>query len=156
MHGCAFMVGHDEYETLNVYPVGEEDDSSIRQIHRSDLISIIAPRVEEILELAGRKLAAHGLAGQKNHRVVLTGGTSLLPGIRNVAALILDKQVRLGGPRNIQGLPEVINNPMFSTTLGLLMFATESKERRPKKIVNHPVGEKGRFAKIFNWLKQNS
>ena len=79
-----------------------------------------------------------------------------MPGIRNVASLILDKQVRLGGPRNIKGLPEVINNPVFSTALGLLMFATETKERRPKKIVNHPIGENGRFAKIFNWLKQNS
>lgn len=156
LHGCAFMVGHDEYETLNVYPVGEEDDSSIRQIHRSDLISIIAPRVEEIFEMAAKKLALHGLSGQKNHRVVLTGGCSQLPGIRNVASLVLDKQVRLGTPRNIQGLPEVINNSVFSTALGLLMFATEAKERRPKKIVNHPIGESGKIAKIFNWLKQNS
>ena len=156
LHGCAFMVSHDEYEVLNVYPLGEEDDSSIRQIHRSDLIGIIAPRVEEIFEMAARKLAEHGLAGQKNHRVVLTGGCSQLPGIRNVASLILDKQVRLGVPRNIQGLPEVINNPVFSTALGLLMFATDNKERHPKKIINHPTGDGGKIAKIFNWLKQNS
>ena len=42
-HGCAFLVSHDDYENINVYPLGEEDDSSIRQMHRSDLIKIIAP-----------------------------------------------------------------------------------------------------------------
>lgn len=156
-HGCAFGVSHDEYENLNVYPLGEEDDSSIRQIHRSDLIKIIAPRVEEIFELVDRKIAFHGLKNQKNHRVVLTGGCSQLPGIRAVANLILDKQVRLGGPRNIQGLPEKLsNNPVFSTVLGMLMFATNNLERKPKKIINKPVNEVSGISKIFNWIKQNS
>lgn len=156
-HGCAFGVTHDEYETINVYPLGEEDDSSIRQMHRSDLIRIIAPRVEEIFELVARKLDSHGLRGLRNHRVVLTGGCSQLPGIRDVAALILDKQVRLGGPRNVKDIPEnLYNNPIFSTALGLLMFATDNMERKPKKIINRPVGESGKLAKIFNWIKQNS
>ena len=91
-----------------------------------------------------------------NHRVVLTGGSSQLPGIRDVAAVILDKQVRLGGPRNIQGIPEIINNPTFSTALGLLYLATTNMERKPKKIINRPVGGNGLFSKIFNWVKQNS
>ncbi|MBR2136568.1 MAG: cell division protein FtsA [Alphaproteobacteria bacterium] len=156
-HGCAFGVSHDEYENLNVYPLGEEDDSSIRQIHRSDLIKIIAPRVEETFELIDQKLTLHGLKNRQNHRVVLTGGCSQLPGIRAVANLILDKQVRLGGPRNIQGLPEKLsNNPVFSTALGLLMFATNNLERKPKKIINKPVNEAGTIAKIFNWIRQNS
>ena len=126
-------------------------------MHRSDLIRIIAPRVEEIFELVARKLDSHGLRGLRNHRVVLTGGCSQLPGIRDVAALILDKQVRLGGPRNVKDIPEnLYNNPIFSTALGLLMFATDNMERKPKKIINRPVGESGKLAKIFNWIKQNS
>ena len=155
-HGCAFLVSHDEYESINVYPLGEEDDSSIRQMHRSDLIKIIAPRVEEIFEMVARKLAQQGLQNRQNHRVVLTGGCSQLPGIRDVAAVILDKQVRLGGPRNIQGIPEIINNPTFSTALGLLYLATTNMERKPKKIVNRPIGEGGKLSKIFNWIRQNS
>lgn len=155
-HGCAFLVSHDEYESINVYPLGEEDDSSIRQMHRSDLIKIIAPRVEEIFEMVARKLAQQGLQNRQNHRVVLTGGCSQLPGIRDVASVILDKQVRLGGPRNIQGIPEIINNPTFSTALGLLYLATTNMERKPKKIVNRPLGEGGRLSKIFNWIRQNS
>ena len=154
--GCAFLVSHDEYESINVYPLGEEDDSSIRQMHRSDLIKIIAPRVEEIFEMVARKLAQQGLQNKQNHRVVLTGGCSQLPGIRDVASVILDKQVRLGGPRNIQGIPEIINNPTFSTALGLLYLATTNMERKPKKIVNRPIGEGGKLSKIFNWIRQNS
>ncbi len=155
-HGCAFLVSHDSYENINVYPLGEEDDSSIRQMHRSDLINIIAPRVEEIFEMVGRKLAQQGLQKNHNHRVVLTGGCSQLPGIRDVASMILDKQVRLGGPRNIKGIPEIINNPTFSTALGLLILATGNMERKPKKIISRPNGESGKIAKIFNWIRQNS
>ena len=101
-------------------------------------------------------MAQQGLQNHQNHRVVLTGGCSQLPGIRDVAAYILDKQVRLGGPRNIQGIPEIINNPTFSTALGLLYLATTNAERKPKKIVNRPVGEGGCLTKIFNWIRQNS
>ena len=155
-HGCAFLVSHDKYESINVYPLGEEDDSSIRQMHRSDLINIIAPRVEEIFEMVARRLAQQGLQNQKNHRVVLTGGCSQLPGIRDVAAVILDKQVRLGSPRNIAGVPEIINNPIFSTALGLLQLATTSMERKPHKVINSPNGEGGKLMKIFNWIRQNS
>ena len=157
--GCAFGVSQDEYENINVYPLGEEDDSSIRQVHRSDLIRIIAPRVEEIFELINKKLDLHGLKGKSNHRIVLTGGCSQLPGIRAVANLILDKQVRLGGPRNVADIPEHLNNnPIFSTAIGLLVFATNMNniERKPKKINNRPLSEQGKIARIFNWLRQNS
>ncbi len=156
-NGCAFGVSHDEYENINVYPLGEEDDSSIRQMHRSDLIKIIAPRVEEMFELVNKKLDAHGLHNRQNHRVVLTGGCSQLPGIRAVANLILDKQVRLGGPRNLIGVPERLNNnPVFSTALGMLLFATNNMERKPKKTISRVPGDGNKIAKIFNWLRQNS
>ena len=155
--GCAFGVTHDDYETINVYPLGEEDDSCIRQTKRSELINIIAPRVEEMFELIAHKLDAHGLHNHPNHRVVLTGGCSLLPGIQSVANLILDKQVRLGGPRNIQGLPEQLNsNPVFSTALGMLLFATNNMEQKPRKIISNPVGSGGKLSKIISWLRQNS
>ncbi|MBO6282082.1 MAG: cell division protein FtsA [Alphaproteobacteria bacterium] len=155
--GCAFGVSHDRYETINVYPLGEEDDSSIRQMHRSDLIQIISPRVEEIFELVSRKLDAHGLKNKQNHRVVLTGGCSQLPGISDVANLILDKQVRLGGPRNIAGIPEKLhNNPIFSTALGMLLFATNNTERKPTKIISNANNDGSKIAKIFNWIRQNS
>ncbi len=154
-HGCAFLISQDEAENINVYPVGEEDDNSIKQIHKSDLINIIAPRVEEIFEMVNKKLVEHGLKDVSSHRVVLTGGCSQLSGIRDMAALILDKQVRLGVARNIPNIPKELYSPVFSTALGMLLFAINYKERKPVNIINRPSIEIGSIGKIINWFKQN-
>lgn len=154
-HGCAFSISQDETEILNVYPVGEEDDNYIRQIHKADLINIINPRVEEIFELVARKLEDHGLKNVSSHRVVLTGGTAQLPGIREVAGYVLDKQVRIGVPRNIPNLPRPLCTPTFSCALGMLLFAIDYNEFKPQKIQNRPTVELSGMNKIFGWFKQN-
>lgn len=154
-HGCAFLISQDKRESINVYPVGEEDDNSIKQIQKSDLISIISPRVEEIFEMVNKKLAEHGLKDSSSHRVVLTGGCSQLAGIRDVAALILDKQVRLGVARNIPNIPKELYSPIFSTSLGMLLFAVNYKERRPLNIMTRSSIEIGGINKIISWFKQN-
>lgn len=154
-HGCAFLISQDETESINVYPVGEEDDNSIRQIHKADLINIIAPRVEEMFEMIGRKLIEHGLKDLTSHRIVLTGGCSQLPGIREVANLVLDKQVRLGIPRNIPSIPKILYNPTFSTSLGMLLFALNYNERKPAGSSGRASVEIGSLGKILSWLKQN-
>lgn len=155
LHGCAFLTSQDRTETLNIYPVGEEDDSSIRQIPKSDLISIITPRIEEIFELVNDKLAEQGLKDVSSHRVVVTGGTSQLPGIREVASMVLDKQVRLGKPRNLVNIPDSLYTPSFSTVIGLLLFALTYTEKKPNKIISKPNSSNGYLSKIFGWMKQN-
>lgn len=155
LHGCAFLTSHDKQETLNIYPVGEEDDSSIRQVPKSELISIITPRIEEIFELVNEKLSEQGLKDIASHRVVLTGGTAQLPGIREVASMVLDKQVRLGKPRNFINLPESLNNPAFSTVIGLLLFALSYTEKKPRKVINKPVNNATGLGRVFGWMKQN-
>ena len=155
LHGCAFLTRKDSEETINVYPVGEEDDSSIKQITKAELISIITPRIEEIFELVNQKLEEQGLKDISSHRVVLTGGGSQLSGIREVATMVLDKQVRIGRPKNISNLPEILYNPAYSTCIGLLLFALNYTERKPNKIVNKPAGNSGALGKILGWIKQN-
>ena len=161
LHGCAFRTSQDKNETINVYPVGEEDDSLIRQVPKSELINIISPRVEEIFELVNQKLTEAGLKDINSHRIVLTGGGSQLLGIREVASLILEKPVRLGRPRNIGNTLDISNypvlqSPAFSTVIGLLLFVLNYTERKPHKIISKPLNnEGGKFARIMNWLKQN-
>ena len=155
-YGCAFGIESDEQDTINVYPMGEEDDSSIRSVKRSELIRIINARVEETFALIALRLKALGLDNQPNHRIVLTGGCCYLEGIRDVANLILNKQVRLGYPRNIPNLPDKLNSPIFSTALGMILFATNNIERKPKKMTSTQGREDGCFRKIFNWIRQNS
>lgn len=155
LHGCAFYCTQDKEETINVYPVGEEDDSSIRQISRAKLTEIIQPRIEETFEMVNRKLAEAGLKDASSHRVVLTGGASQLAGVREIASVVLDKQVRLGRPKNILNLPDILYGPSFSTSIGMLLFALNYTERKPDKIVNKPIHGNGNgIGRVFSWLKQ--
>ena len=154
LHGCAFLTSQDSIDTINVYPVGEEDDSCIQQIPRSKLIGIITPRIEETFDLVNRKLSEAGLANDSSHRVVLTGGASQLPGVVDVAAMVLDKQVRLGKPKNILNMPDNLYAPSFSTCVGMLLFDIYFSERRPKKIISKPVSSGGSWTDSLGmWLK---
>lgn len=153
-HGCAFLISQDEHEIINVYPVGEEDDSSIKQIYRSDLINIISPRIEEIFEIVGHKLDEAGYKNTASHRVVLTGGAAQMPGMREVASMVLDKQVRIGRPRNIENIPQVLHNPIFSTSLGLLLFAVNNMERKIVKKVNVSNSSGNVFQKVLELFKK--
>ncbi|MBQ9732216.1 MAG: cell division protein FtsA [Alphaproteobacteria bacterium] len=156
LHGCAFLSTQDNEETINVYPVGEEDDSSIKQIPRAELISIITPRIEETFEMVNLKLQEAGLGDISNHRVVLTGGASQLAGVREIASMVLDKQVRLGRPKNILNLPDILHGPSFSSCIGMLLFALNYSESKPKKIINKMPNSSGTgIDKIFSWLRQN-
>lgn len=160
LHGCAFLTSKDKNETINVYPIGEEDDIHIRQVPKSKLNEIIAPRVEEIFEKVNKKLNEQGLKNETNHRVVLTGGGAHLTGIHEVAAMILDKQVRLGQPHNIANILDMsscprLQAPEFSTVIGLFLFVLNYTERKPAKIINKPTGNGSIGSRIINWLKQN-
>lgn len=156
-HGCAFLITQDDLETIDVYPVGEEDDNSIKQVPKSDLINIIVPRVEEIFEMVAKKLEEQGLKDATNHRVVLTGGCSSLSGIRDVAALTLNKQVRLGVPRNIPNIPTYLYDPKYSTALGMILFAINRKEYHPTTSASNTINFSNitGIRKILTWFKQN-
>jgi len=113
----------DERELLPVPQVGE-DEHHIAKIPRSMLISVIRPRLEEIFELVRDRLETSGLGRAGGNRVVLTGGASQLGGVRELAAQMLERHVRLGKPNAMTGLPDSATAPNFATLAGLLHFAT--------------------------------
>lgn len=124
LFGHAMAVAADDREYIDVPQVGEEDDSVPQQVPRSLLVSIIQPRSEEIFELVRSRLEASGFDKVAGRRVVLTGGASQLPGLRDLAALVLDKQVRIGRPLRIRGLAEATAGPAYATCTGLIAYAT--------------------------------
>jgi cell division protein FtsA len=113
----------DERELLPVPQVGE-DEHMIAKMPRSMLISVIRPRLEEIFELIKDRIETAGLGRAGGTRVVLTGGASQLGGVRELAAHILERNVRLGRPGGMIGLPDSASAPNFATLVGLLAFAT--------------------------------
>jgi cell division protein FtsA len=123
LYGNCASSPDDLRELLAVPQVGE-DEHQIAQMPRSMLVSIIRPRLEEILEMVRDRLETAGLGPRAGGRVVLTGGASQLSGVRELASTVLDRSVRLGRPGNMIGLPDSASAPNFAALVGLLAFAT--------------------------------
>ena len=90
---------------------------------RSLLKGIIAPRVEETLELLRERLKASGAAMDPGFGIVLTGGASQLAGVREVAVRVFDRPVRLGRPRRVPHLADAASGPGFCAAAGVLQRA---------------------------------
>ena len=155
LHGNCLPSPTDEREMITAPRVGEEDEAQAPSLPKSFLVSIIAPRVEEILELARDRLAASGLDRKAGRRVVLTGGASQLPGVREFAGQILDKQVRMGRPIRVSGLAEATCGPAFSACAGLLLVAVDDRgEAWPPPTEDN--GRSERFlGRIGGWFRAN-
>ena len=152
LFGSAISSTLDEREMIAVPQMGDEDDSHVNHVPKSLLVSIIAPRVEETLEMVRDRLEANGLDKIAGRRVVLTGGACQLHGVRELAGHILDKQVRIGRPTRITGLAEATHGPAFSTAAGLLLFAMS--ERAESTRPARPAGS-GLLGRVGHWLREN-
>ena len=154
LHGGVLGAPDDEREWLPVPQVGEEEDQ-IARIPRAMVIGIIRPRLEETFELVKDRLEAAGLTQEMGRRVVLTGGASQLVGVRELAGRVLERQVRLGRPHPVRGLPETASGPAFAAPLGLLAWG--AGEGRPllelMPGLERPVG---RFRRLVNWLRDRA
>lgn len=154
LYGSAMGSATDDSELIDVPKIGEGEHSSPNHIPRSLLIGIIQPRLEEIFELVRARLDDSGLAAQLGRRVVLTGGASQLPAMRDLASHVLDKQVRLGKPIRMSGLPEAVNGPAFATTAGLLTYLSEHSHEMPAVIMTQ-VEPGTMWERVKFWLKEN-
>jgi cell division protein FtsA len=152
LFGSAIASTLDERETVAVPQIGEEEDGHVNHVPKSLLVSIIAPRVEETFEMVRNRLEASGFDKIAGRRVVLTGGACQLHGARELAGLILDKQVRIGRPARIKGLAEATHGPAFSTAAGLLLFALSERAEAPIPV--RPASN-GIFGRVGQWLREN-
>jgi cell division protein FtsA len=92
------------------------------QVLRSDLVSIIQPRMEEIFSMVLQEIDRVGMLNYLPAGVVLTGGASLLPGVRLYASQTLGLPVRVAGPGELKGLVDQLNSPAYATSVGLLIW----------------------------------
>ncbi|MBP8974568.1 MAG: cell division protein FtsA [Anaerolineae bacterium] len=116
-HGHADPKAVSPLEAFPIQPFGEELPSKVQ---RTDLAHIVYMRVAEMFELILKEAKRSGYDGLLKAGIVLTGGSSLLPGIKTVAADVLHMPVRLGQPERVTGMAEALKSPAYSTSVGLL------------------------------------
>jgi cell division protein FtsA len=157
LYGSATSTPADERELIDVPLVGEDRRSQPNHVPKSYLNQIIQPRLEETLEVVRSRLEASGFDKLAGRRVVLTGGASQLQNIRELAQLILEKQVRMGRPIRVAGLPDATAGPAFATAAGLLCYAAQNRDDSPKRRgrrAARPPGP-GLFGRVGSWLREN-
>lgn len=154
LYGSAIATGSDESETIDVPPLDDQSTAEPNHVSRSLLIGIMQPRLEEILEMVRAKLTDNGMDRYSGRRIVLTGGTSQTPSIRDLCQLVMEKQVRLGKPLRINGLPETASGPSFSTTAGLLTYYTQQSHDLPAYIAAQTQPDTV-WGHVKKWLHDN-
>jgi cell division protein FtsA len=158
MHGSALPSIADDRDFLTVPSLGDDDGEVATQVPRSALTRIIRPRVEEILELVRDRLNASGFAVMVGRRMVLTGGASQLNGMVEAARRILARNVRLGRPLGISGMPEVARGPAFATAAGLLIYPQVAEMEQFDTGYDSyfaKTGTGGYLARVGQWFKES-
>jgi len=144
-HGHAQTSAINSGETFPVRAFGEEQPIDVS---RYDLAHIIEARVEEIFSLMLQEIKRSGYDGLLPAGLVLTGGSSLLPGIKNLASEVLDLPVRVARPEKLVGMVDRLQSPAFSTSVGLVKWAAQMREYNPAVVQNNYAPGQGRG---LNW-----
>jgi cell division protein FtsA len=162
LHGSAIASSNEDREMIEAPPRGDDPGAGPVTAPRSLLKGIIAPRVEETLELLKERLRTAGALAQPGAGVILTGGASQLAGVREVAVRVFDRPVRLGRPRRVPHLADAASGPAFCAAAGVLHRAAFG----PREIGPRRQGAGARaapsidpranvVAKAAAWLRDN-
>lgn len=154
LYGHAVATASDTREMIDVPQVGEEEEGHSHQVQRSLLVGVIQPRLEETFELVRSRLEASGFDKVGGRRVVLTGGACQLPGMRDLAADILDKQVRIGRPIYVDGLAEATGGPAYAVAAGLIAYAVQNEAARPPEARPHTTHAR-LVDRVGSWLREH-
>lgn len=127
-YGGVVATGMDDREMIEIGGDTGDWERDRRTVSRAELIGIMRPRVEEILEEIRARLDAAGFEHLPSQQIVLTGGASQIPGLDGLASRILGQQVRLGRPLRVQGLPQAATGPAFAAGVGLTLFAANPQD----------------------------
>jgi cell division protein FtsA len=123
-----------------------------RKLPRQILGEILEPRIEEIFTLIKREIFRAGMDNFITSGIVLTGGSSLLHGITDIAESIFDVPSRLGTPRGISGLIDVVNNPMYATGVGLVLYGAKNQPEKKFRIRDSNIFHRV-MTRMKRWFK---
>lgn len=146
-YACALRTLADPGESIEVPGVG---DRAARRLSRQTLASVVEPRYEELLQLVQAELRRSGTEEMIAAGVVLTGGSSRMEGVVDLAEEVFHMPVRLGVPQRVTGLLDVVKNPIHATGVGLLLYARESRAEQEARPVSS--GFQGVWARMKRWF----
>lgn len=163
LHGSAMASANEDREMLEAPPRGEEPGAGPVVVPRAMLKTVIAPRVEETLELLRDRLRQSGAGLEPGAGVVLTGGASQLNGVRELAVRVFDRPVRLGRPQRAPHLADAAAGPAFCTAAGVLLRAAYGPREAvsARKLMSRqltapqPADSRGLIARCAGWLRDN-
>ena len=145
-YGCCITSDVGADETIEVPSVGGREP---RVLSRQLLAEILEPRVEEIFTLVNREIVRSGYEDLIASGVVITGGTSILPGMPELAEQIFNLPVRRGTPQGIGGLIDVVNSPIYATGVGLVLYGSKNQQ-----VENFTIGQEGVFDRVMRRMKE--
>ncbi|MBN1409905.1 MAG: cell division protein FtsA [Spirochaetales bacterium] len=149
--GCCYMDLIQGEEEVHIPGVGGRPP---RRMQKSDLVSIIQPRMAEIFNMVLEKIKVLGYHKTISGGVVLTGGGSLIPGAVELASDVFGLPARLGYPVKLGGLVEEYCNPMYSTGVGLVLHGATKVDEKPVSGTKGRPGMVNVFDKLKDWLKE--
>jgi len=149
-HGYAVLEDISEEEFFNIVAFGSEQAS---KVDRRELVNIIEARAEEIMVMVQQEIKRSGYDTMLPAGVVLTGGGANLPGIRNLAANILNLPVRIAQPEKMVGLIDQIKSPAYATSVGLLNWGILFSETNQIAPERPGIGKKSSLKSKADGLK---
>ena len=153
--GGVMATGMDDRDMIDIGGETGDWEHDRREVSRSELIGIIRPRVEEILEEVKSVLDGAGFDHLASQQIVLTGGGSQILGLDGLASRILGQQVRLGRPLRVQGLPQAATGPSFATAVGLSLFAAHPQDEWWDFQIPVDRLPTRSLRRAFKWFKDN-
>ncbi len=158
--GAAIATPRDNHDMLEVPPLDRDDGQESRRVARAELITVIGDRLRLLFSEVDRILTEMGFRGPAGRQVVLTGGGAEMRGIVDFAQSALNRNVRLGRPRGLIGLPEAQSGAAFATLAGLVLYAGTRRldlARIPVRAKQRNSGRNKRqsaFVRLFDQLKR--
>ena len=150
-YGCALRQLADAREVVEVPGV---DGRDARQLSIQTLAEVIEPRVVELYELVLQELRRSGMEEMIASGIVITGGSSMMRGMMELGEEIFHMPVRMGMPRYVGGLSEVVSNPRYATAVGLILMGKQQLERQiTGQMESSSVGRI--FEKMKSWFQGN-
>ena len=147
-YACALTQLASSEETIKVPSVG---DRAARELSRQALAEVVEPRYDELFNLVQAELRRSGFENLLAAGVVLTGGTSKMEGVIELAEEIFHAPVRVGTPHSVTGLSDIVENPIYSTGVGLLQYGLRQHQEEDPALNRDTQNQI--MGKMKNWFQ---